>query len=125
MAKPLTLLLGGADYIDSVIIFQIFLIYALLLPLDRFSGVTLDAINKPNLNMIKVFFMATANIIGDIIAISVFDSLEAVALVTIVNVLVGVLVGNWLLKREIGIKIPLVYSTGFKELKGYLRKIRE
>jgi len=124
-AKPLTLLLGGAEYIDSIIIFQIFLIYALLLPLDRFSGVSLDAINRPKFNMIKVLFMASANIIGDIIAITVFNSLEAVAAVTIVNVLVGVLVGNWLLKREIGIKVSKVYTIGFKEIMKFLRKIRE
>jgi O-antigen/teichoic acid export membrane protein len=124
-AKPLTLLLGGPEYLDSTIIFKIFLIYALLLPLDRFSGISLDAINKPNLNMIKVFFMASANIIGDIIAISVFKSLEAVAMVTIVNVSVGVLVGNWFLKRELGIKVSRIYPAGFKELKSFLRKIRE
>jgi O-antigen/teichoic acid export membrane protein len=125
LAKPLTLLLGGAAYIDSVLIFKIFLIYALLLPLDRFSGISLDAINKPNLNMIKVFFMASANIVGDIIAIAFFKSLEAVAMVTIVNVLVGVLVGNWYLKRELGIKVRHIYPAGWRELKGFLGKIKD
>ncbi|MCK5820641.1 MAG: oligosaccharide flippase family protein [Bacteroidales bacterium] len=124
VANPLVILLGGPEYASSSAIFKIFLIYALLLPLDRFSGISLDAINKPNLNMIKVFFMASANIIGDIIAIYYFKSLEAVATVTIVNVLVGVLVGNWYLKKELGIKVSKIYPSGLKELKGFYKQIR-
>lgn len=123
-AGPLTVLLGGPEYADSSLIFKIFLIYALLLPLDRFSGVCLDAINRPNLNMIKVFFMASANIIGDIIAIYFFKSLEAVAMVTIVNVLVGVLVGNWYLKKELGIQVRKIYPAGLKELKSFLKQFK-
>ncbi|MEA1875443.1 MAG: oligosaccharide flippase family protein [Bacteroidota bacterium] len=124
MAKPLILLLGGAEYSDSVLIFRIFLIYALLLPLDRFSGVSLDAINRPNLNMYKVIFMASANIIGDIIAIHYFKSLEAVAIVTIVNVLVGVFVGNWYLKKELDVKISKIYPSGLKSLLSFAKQIR-
>lgn len=124
IANPLVVLLGGAEYASSSVIFKIFLIYALLLPLDRFSGISLDAINKPNLNMIKVFFMASANIIGDIIAIHYFKSLEAVATVTIVNVLVGVLVGNWYLKKELGIQVRKIYPSGLRELKGFYKQIR-
>lgn len=121
IANPLIGIFAGGEYIDSSSIFKIFLIYALLLPLDRFSGVGLDAINKPNLNMIKVFFMASANIIGDIIAIHFFKSLEAVAMVTIVNVLIGVIIGNWFLKRELGIKIRKVYPAGLSELKSFVK----
>lgn len=124
LAKPLTLLLGGPEYISSVLIFKIFLIYALLLPLDRFSGISLDSINKPKYNMIKVFVMASANIIGDFIAIYYFKSLEAVAMVTIVNVSLGVLVGNLLLKRELDIKVSKVFPSGYRHLRHFIRQIR-
>ncbi len=123
-AKPLTLLLGGAEYVGSVVIFKVFLIYALFLPLDRFSGITLDAINRPKLNMVKVFFMATANIVGDIIVISLFDSLTAVAMVTIINVLTGVLVGNWFLKKEIQINALKVFPVGLRHLKHFANQLR-
>ena len=124
LAKPLTVILGGPEYIDSALIFKIFLIYAMLLPLDRFSGIGLDAINRPDLNMVKVFFMASANIIGDILVITFFKSLEAVAVVTILNVTVGVLVGNYYLKRELGIQVSRIYPTGWKELKVFLTKLK-
>ncbi|MCD6345943.1 MAG: oligosaccharide flippase family protein [Bacteroidales bacterium] len=124
LAKPLTLILGGAEYVGSALIFRIFLIYALFLPLDRFSGIALDAINRPKLNMIKVAFMALANIIGDIVVIQMFGSLEAVAMVTIINVLVGVFVGNWLLNKEIGINALKVFPGGLKHLRHFINQIR-
>jgi len=123
MAKPLTLILGGPDYVESALIFKIFLIYALFLPLDRFSGITLDAINRPKLNMIKVIFMASANIIGDILAIHFFKSLEAVAMITIINVLTGVIVGNWFLRREIQINALQVFPAGLKHLRSFVNQI--
>ena len=53
-AKQLVLILGGGEYIDSlpllVTVFRIFVIYSVLLPLDRFTGVALDSINRPRFN---------------------------------------------------------------------------
>jgi O-antigen/teichoic acid export membrane protein len=124
-AEFLVILLGGQDYAAAAGIFRIFLIYALFLPLDRFSGVTLDSINKPKYNLIKVIMMTLANIIGDIAVIYYFESLEAVALITVFNVLIGIIIGYYFLKREILIslfKIPvvgwkLIIKDGLKILK--------
>ncbi len=116
-AEPLIYLLGGKEYasIDvPVNVFRIFLVYGLFLVIDRFNGVTLDSINKPKSNLIKVIFMATANIIGDIIAIYYFQSLEAVAVVTIVNVLVGVFVGIYFTKKELQISLLRIPKEGWK-----------
>ena len=122
LAKPLTLLLGGTEYLGSYTIFWVFLIYALLLPMDRFSGVALDAINRPRLNMIKVFAMASANIIGDVLMIYFFHSLELVAVVTILNVLTGVIIGNWLLKRELHINLVRIFPEGLHTIQGNIRR---
>ncbi len=123
LAKPLTLLLGGAEYASSYTIFWIFLIYALFLPMDRFSGVALDAVNRPRLNMFKVFIMAAANIIGDVLVIHYFGSLELVAAVTIMNVVIGVFVGNLLLNRELGTPIWLIFPYGYRAIRSNLLKL--
>jgi len=123
IAKPLTLILGGAEYASSYTLFWIFLIYALFLPMDRFSGVALDAVNRPRLNMYKVFFMAAANIIGDVLVIHYFGSLQLVAAVTIVNVIVGVFVGNLLLNRELGTRIWLIFPYGLRAIRDNLSKL--
>jgi len=117
LAKPLVLFLGGPEYAGSYVIFWIFLVYALLLPMDRFSGITLDAINKPNLNMIKVLIMASFNIAGDIIVIHFWKSLPGVAICTILNATAGVIVGNLLLRKELGTNVFQIFPYGWNYLK--------
>ena len=56
------LILGGRQYlgIDPItgastsLIFKIFAIYGILLPIDRMTGVGLDSINKPKKNFYKI-----------------------------------------------------------------------
>jgi O-antigen/teichoic acid export membrane protein len=72
--------LGGRQYLgtdpitgfNAATIMRIFSIYGLLLPIDRMTGIGLDAINKPNINFLKVLYMVIANIVGDLIAIFIF-----------------------------------------------------
>ena len=64
---------------NVVNIVRVFSIYGLLLPIDRMTGIGLDAINKPNINALKVLFMVVANIVGDLVAVFLFQSLLLVA----------------------------------------------
>jgi len=68
-AEQFVLILGGPEYVDSQNIFRIFCIYGIFMSVDKFTGVTLDSINKPKKNFLKVVYMALANIFGDLIAI--------------------------------------------------------
>lgn len=68
-AEQFVLILGGPEYVDSQNIFRIFCVYGLFMSIDKLTGVTLDSINNPKRNFLKVVYMALANIIGDIIAI--------------------------------------------------------
>lgn len=68
-AEPIVEFLGGSDYIVSANIFRIFTLYGLILPLDRFIGVSLDSVNMPRHNFYKVLFMALFNIVGDLVAV--------------------------------------------------------
>lgn len=129
-APQLVAFLGGPEYADldtPVNVFRIFLVYGLFLTIDRFTGVTLDCINKPRSNLIKVIYMASANIIGDILAILIFNSLEAVAIVTILNSLVGVTVGYYFLNKELSINFARIPKMGWQfirnnEFKNMIKK---
>jgi O-antigen/teichoic acid export membrane protein len=68
-AEQIVFVLGGKDYLVTANIFRIFCIYGLLLPIDRFIGIGLDSVNKPKQNFFKVVYMASANILGDILAV--------------------------------------------------------
>jgi O-antigen/teichoic acid export membrane protein len=111
------IILGGKQYIDTANIYRIFCIYGLILPLDRFSGVGLDAINKPKENFYKVVFMVLANIIGDFIAVWYFKSLFGVALITIIMTFIGIIVGYYFFNKEINLNFKKIFSEGFLFLK--------
>jgi O-antigen/teichoic acid export membrane protein len=133
VARDFVILLGGSQYADySVglgIIMQMFIIFSLLLPIDRFTGIGLDSINKPDKNFLKTMIMMSANIIGDIIAVFLihflFPSLSMVTILIFVSIgsiafqLIGLTTGFYLLNKEIPLKFSLIFTEGwlfYKEL---------
>lgn len=68
-AEEFVYILGGEKYIETQNIFRIFCVYGLFIAVDKFTGITLDSINRPKMNFIKVIYMASANILGDIFVI--------------------------------------------------------
>ncbi|MEM9186872.1 MAG: hypothetical protein AAGB00_10285, partial [Planctomycetota bacterium] len=94
-AEQMVLFLGGDEYRDSLplltLIFRVFSAYIMLLPIDRFTGVLLDSINKPKLNLYKVLVMTSANIILNLLAVFVFESLVAVAVGTVLFTIMGMI----------------------------------
>lgn len=119
-AEELVFLVGGAEYLQSANILRILAIYGLFLPIDRYTGVTLDSINQPKLNMIKVLVMVSVNIIGDIIVLNFWNSLWPVALVTVLTVNVGMILGVFLLKKHIDIKFSYIIRNGWNYLRAYV-----
>ena len=111
-SRPLVLMLGGAKYEDAVIIFQLFLLYSAFLPFDRLTGVALDAMGLPKLNFYKVLIMSIVNIVGDVIVLYYFRSIELVALVTLFTVLSGIITGYILVKRKINIELKSILIAG-------------
>jgi O-antigen/teichoic acid export membrane protein len=121
-AEFFVLILGGEQYLgtdpvtgaNGVTIMRIFSIYGLLLPIDRMTGVGLDSINKPGKNFLKVLVMVTANVIGDLLAIFVFKSLELVAVGSILFTILGVWVGYHFINKQLDLKFSRIFSSGIE-----------
>jgi O-antigen/teichoic acid export membrane protein len=114
-ANYFVLILGGSQYAGEwipIVLFQIFAIYTLFLPIDRFTGVGLDSINKPKKNFYKVIVMVSLNVIGDLIALFILKSLIAVALVTILFTIIGQILGFHYFNKEIRIKYSDIFRYG-------------
>jgi O-antigen/teichoic acid export membrane protein len=99
LAPWIVLLIGGTQYADTAGIFRIFILFGLLLPANRMTGIGLDAMQLPHKNFIKVLIMASINILGDLVAIYAGGTLEWVAVVTVINALCGACIGWWLLQQ--------------------------
>lgn len=121
IAPFLVTTLGGNKYLETVSVFRVFLIFGLLLPADRMTGIALDALQKPKKNFIKVLCMASVNIIGDVLAIKFFGQLEWVALASVLNVFTGIVIGNLLLKQTGVFHGANVYSECIEYCRFFLK----
>lgn len=112
-------ILGGQKFVatEAANIFRIFMCFAILLPADRFFGITLDIINKPRLNMIKVFLMLAVNIAGDFLGIYIFHNLYGVAISSILTFFAGVIFGYVALIKHLKFSVKDIFTLGFAEVK--------
>ena len=117
----LILLVGGEQYLEATIILQVFAIYGLFLPLDKFLGISLDCLNLPKFNMIKVILMVFINVIGDLIAIFFFQSVWTVAAVTTLTMITGIVVGFIYLHKVLAFEAHEIKSAAFGMLKKKMR----
>jgi O-antigen/teichoic acid export membrane protein len=130
-AEFFVLLLGGPQYLgidpvtgaSAVLIMRIFSIYGLLLPIDRMTGIGLDSINLPGRNFIKVMIMVVANVIGDLIAVFIFGSLELVAVGSILFTLIGLVTGYFFLSRELTLNPIHILTSGIDFYSTFFKKI--
>ena len=91
------LILGGKNFIEHLhtqkSIAFVLCIYILVLPLDRYSGIALFALNLPRENVIKISVMLISNVIFNLVAIYYFKSLTAMALATLIFTILGIFIG--------------------------------
>jgi len=116
-------IIGGSKYVDSEAanIMRIFMIFALLYPMDRFFALTLDVIHQPKINFIKVLVMLVASVCATFLGIYVSGSIYGVAFAGVVPTLIGVGVGYWGLNRFQPFNILSIIRTGYTEAIGLLR----
>ena len=121
MANILIGLVGGGQYAGTAIgvqaanVYRLYMTFALLFPADRFLALTLDVINKPQVNFYKILVMVAANIIGDIAGILVFGNVYGVAITTFIPILIGTIIGYNALRKYQPFKFWSMYKLGYDE----------
>lgn len=122
-AEPFVRLLGGEGYIASANILRIFALFAVFMPLDRYSGIALDVLNKPGLNFYKVALMLLINIVGDILVIRLTGELWAVAAVSIATFFTGTVLGCYFLRKALSFSVKSLLRQGISESRRYAGKL--
>lgn len=123
-AEPLVVALGGEARQDSAVLLRCFMGYAAFLPLERYSGIGLDALGQPARNLKKVAFMLVVNVLGDLVAILVFQSVTAVALISIGTFGTGLLLGYRWLGETVPVSLRGVFRAGYAELRQFMNQVR-
>ncbi len=115
-AEPLITTLGGDQYRNGALILRLFMIQGALIPLERYSGIGLDAIGRPQANLVKVLIMLLVTVAGDLGALFLFQSVAAVACVSILTFCAGLLVGFWLMEQYVPVTLVGAIQSGWKEV---------
>ena len=116
-APQIIWLISGDKYQESVVLLRLFSIYTAIIPLDKFSGIMLDIINRPEMNFFKVMVMLFVNVLGDYIGIFQFGTVEAVAIVSTFTFGSGMVFGFILLKKYLDVSFMNTMKLGVLECK--------
>ena len=122
-ADSLVVLLGGADYAESAVLLRIFSFFMAFTALDRYSGVGLDVLDRPKVNMNKVIIMLVINIVGDLLALYFFEDIRWVAFVSILTFAGGTLFGFRYLKDIIPFRFFKWLILGVQESLRLVKKL--
>lgn len=121
--QPFILILADSTYLPATDVVRIFLFSAILYPIDRFLGVTLDMINKPHLNFYKSVFKLVINVTGDVLLLWWFMDIRAVAAVSVLHLVAGVVFGYYMLQKHLHFNWRDIFRLGISEFRTLLQKV--
>ncbi|MEC5144389.1 oligosaccharide flippase family protein [Chitinophaga sp. 212800010-3] len=124
--QPLIIILASKTYLPATTIVRIFLLSAILYPIDRFIGVTLDMINRPGVNFYKNLLKLVLNIILDIALVMLFPDISSVAIASSLNLLFAVVFGYYFLRRYLpDLRLVDIFRYGVKECQRLFSKLMQ
>ena len=112
-------LIGGGKYVgtEAANIYRIMLGCAVLFPLERFLGVTLDIINKPQLNLIKVMVALAVNVVADIACIRLLGNVYGAAVASAFTLVASTAYGYLVLRRYLPVQLRGALGPALLELR--------
>ena len=121
-ADVLVLFLGGHKYehSEAANLLRIFMLLAITFPIDRFFGITLDIIHKPQLNMIKVILTLIINVVTDIIALKLVGNIYGAAVASFLTLIFGICFGYFTLRKYLPFNFNGVLQLGYAETKALI-----
>jgi O-antigen/teichoic acid export membrane protein len=112
-------LIGGGKYVGTAAanIYRIMIVCSLTFPLERFLGITLDLINKPQLNLVKVILALAVNVTADIVCIHFMHNIYGAAVASTFTLTASALYGYIVLRRFLPINFKGVGELVATEVK--------
>ena len=119
-------LVGGGKYVgtEAAMLYRILIVCSLLFPLERFLGVTLDIIGRPQLNLVKVLLALAVNVVADIACIHFTHSVYGAAVASIFTLLASTIYGYIVLRRFLPVNFRGLPQLAASEMRGRLGSVR-
>lgn len=121
-APQIVELLAGPGFSETVPILRLTMLYGLILPFNRFFGVTLDAIGKAKVNFRIVLLTAFLNLVNSFMFIHFFGTIGA-AYGTLITYSILLIANQIYLNRQFGITMGGVFDqtiSFYKSIPGRL-----
>jgi lipopolysaccharide exporter len=112
LAPLVIAIIAGPGFEETVPILRLTMLYCLLLPFNRFFGVTLDAIGKAKVNFRMVMLTAILNLANCLVLIRFFGTIGA-AYGTLLTYFIMFVANQIYLNRKFGITITGVFVEMF------------
>lgn len=103
-------------------IYRLFMVFAIMYPIDRFNGITLDVIHKPQINFQKVLVMLAVNAAADYVGIMLLGNIYGVAFGAFLTTLAGIIFGYFHLRKYVDYTIGGILHEGYIETKLFMAK---
>lgn len=100
IAPWLVELISSEQHSESIWVFRILLVLPILIPFDRFYGLSLDAIGMPRLNFYKGLILLVTNFALDAVVLQMGGGIIGVAMVSVVFYGLGALLSIVWLRRN-------------------------
>ncbi|OON67585.1 oligosaccharide flippase family protein [Hymenobacter sp. CRA2] len=111
-------LIGGGKYVgtEAAMLYRLMLASALLYPVERFLGVTLDIIGRPQLNLVKVLLALAVNVAADVLLIRLTGNVYGAALASVLTVLSSLIYGYVVLGRYLPLHLQSMLPLAFDDV---------
>ena len=100
----------------------------MLFPLDRFLGVTLDILGRPQRNLVKVLLALAVNVVADVLLIRLTGNVYGAALASVLTMLTSLGYGYVVLGRYLSLRLqamlPLALDDARHRAALLLHKLR-
>jgi len=122
---------GGLKYVDgpAANILRFTMLIAVMYPIDRFNGVTLDIIHQQKVNLYKVIAMGTVNILTAFVATLILKDIYGkqtatygVVIAIFFSTLAGITVGYYHLRKHLNYSLRGIVVLGAVELKNFFNE---
>ena len=124
-ADVLVAAVGGGKYLhtEAPAILRIFIVMAVIFPIDRFFGVALDVTNQPKINLFKVLLMFGVNLVGDFAGVWLLGNIYGIALSSVAAMVVGFVYGYLVLTKSIRVTVREILGAGLDEARKVARTL--
>lgn len=121
--EPLIILLADREYLEARHVVRITLLTAILWPLDRFNGVTLDMINLPKVNFYKNILKLVMNGVFAVVLTWIFPNIISVAVAGFLHIIFAVGYGYYIMKKHTDVNFRDIWRYGWMEFRELTRKV--